>query len=63
LKVSGDGSLIVIGGESQIHISKDLGKTWKKTNYTGSNFAISASKDFSVIFALNWSGPASMISQ
>jgi photosystem II stability/assembly factor-like uncharacterized protein len=63
LKVSGDGSTIVLGGDNQIHISKDLGKTWKKTSYSGSNFAISASKDFSVIVALNWSGPVSMISQ
>jgi len=63
LRVSGDGSTIVIGGDSQIHISKDLGKTWKKTSYSGSNFAISASQDFSVIVALNWNGPVSMISQ
>ena len=63
LRVSGDGSTIILGGDSQIHITKDLGKTWKKTNYSGSNFAIAASKDFSVIVALNWNGPVSMISQ
>jgi len=63
LRVSGDGSTIILGGDSQIHITKDLGKTWKKTSYSGSNFAISTSKDFSVIVALNWNGPVSMISQ
>ena len=66
--MSSDASTIVIGSAdnpAQVHISKDMGISWKKTNYSGSAplIRLFCSRDGSLIFGGTWNGTISMISQ